>query len=99
MSSPASSATATVNAPAQCRLLAPFFFQATCGLRSASGGGSGGDSGGGGEKGVDLLIDVRSSKEWAEGHAPGAVRIPVQVLQKPDWEGCLANLTEGIGGR
>ena len=33
-----------------------------------------------GEVGDDLLLDVREDDEWAEGHAPGAVHVPLGQL-------------------
>ena len=33
------------------------------------------------ETGDDLLLDVREADEWAAGHAPGAVHLPLSQLQ------------------
>jgi rhodanese-related sulfurtransferase len=33
------------------------------------------------EIGDDLLLDVREADEWAAGHAPGAVHLPLSELQ------------------
>jgi rhodanese-related sulfurtransferase len=33
------------------------------------------------EIGGDLLLDVREADEWAAGHAPGAVHLPLSELQ------------------
>ncbi len=34
-----------------------------------------------GETGGHLLLDVREAHEWAAGHAPGAVHLPLSQLQ------------------
>ena len=37
------------------------------------------------EVGDDLLLDVREDGEWAAGHAPGAVHVPLgQLVQRLD---------------
>ena len=56
-------------------------------LAARLGGGGGGGGAAGGKANAVVVVDVRNASEWAAGHLPGALHVPLAAL--PGWLGAL----------